>query len=182
MSELSQMPSQITAGTTTKYSKSFSDYPAPAWSMTVHIAGKGKIAVAAVAAGAGFAVTITAVQSAALDSGAYTWVERVTNGTEVYDAATGLVLVKPDPGAASAGDFQTWASRMVERLEALLEGRITSDVAETMQIGGRAVSKIPVEQLWALLQSLRAEVSIQRRGGRIMRSVLVRISGTGFDR
>lgn len=182
MDELTIMPSAFTAGTTVRYTRTLSDYPASTWDLTVYVAGKSKAETDAVADGDDFVVTFAAADTAGLEAGVYTWTERVTDGTDVYDAASGMVLIRPDPEAAVAGDFQSWVSKMAEQLEALLSGRLASDKAEAFQIAGRSVQKIPVSELRQFLAELKADQAIERRGGKIMRDVLVRITGAGFGR
>jgi len=60
-----------------------------------------------------------------------------------------VVTVGADPRQAEDGDLQTHAERTLAVIEAALEGRLTSDI-ESYQIAGRAVSKIPIEQLTRL--------------------------------
>ncbi|MCP4371631.1 MAG: hypothetical protein GY797_26445 [Deltaproteobacteria bacterium] len=49
---------------------------------------------------------------------------------------------------------------MLEAIEAILEGRIVSDV-ESYQIAGRQITKIPVTELLELRKQYKSEISIE---------------------
>lgn len=78
----------------------------------------------------------------------------------VYNAT---VLIGDNPRNAAAGAFQRHAEKTLAVIEAALEGRLTDDI-ESYQIAGRAVSKIPIEQLTALRGQYAALVRQERTG------------------
>lgn len=52
---------------------------------------------------------------------------------------------------------KTHAATMLEKIEAVLEGRVDSDV-ESYQIAGRSITKIPIGELLTLREKYKAEV------------------------
>jgi len=167
MPNLSALPDTITNGTYVAYTKAFADYPANAgWSMALHIAGKSKLSKNAVTSGASFVVTLATSDTDDLEPGQYQWVERVTNGAEVYDAACGQLIVKPNLATAAPGALQTWEEKTLAVVEAALSGSLTSDI-ETYQIHGRSVSRMSRSELLRIRNALKVSIQRQRNGGRI---------------
>src|SRR5512139_1557081 len=94
--ELSALPESFAAGTTVKYRRRLSDYPASAgWTLKLHLAGASVLAKTATADGDDFLVTIEATDTEGdFAAGLYKWVERVSNaGGEVYEVGRGTVTV-----------------------------------------------------------------------------------------
>lgn len=176
------LPSSISAGTTIAYRRSVADYPASAgWTLKLSLAGPSVLTVTAVAAGDAYDVTITAVQTAALLPGTYTWLERVENAgpTLKHDVGRGSVTVLPDVAAATAGSLQSWEERTLTVVELAISGQLTSGMA-SYQIHGRAVSKIPMEDLLKLRNQLKAAIAA-RKTGAISQTILTRFVPPGFD-
>lgn len=174
------MPATISSGTTVTYRRSLPDYPAnQGWQLTVYLAGKSILNVAAVANGPDHDVTLTATQTAALAAGVYTWVERVVKGTEKYDVARAVVTVLADLAAATAGSLQSFEEKTLAVLEAAISGQLT-DRVRSYQIFGRAVEKIPMDELRSLRNEFLAAVQ-QQKTGKVGRTLLGRFTGTGFD-
>lgn len=164
---ITMMPQQFAAGTTVKYSRGFADYtPGDGWTLAVHLAGASIITatVAADVSGSTWNVTLTAAVTGVLKAGVYQWRELVTKSSETYVAASGAVTVLPNIATAVAGDFQTFAERMLAAIEAVLVGRIPADV-ESYQIAGRSLTRIPVMELQELRARYQGEVAAQRKPG-----------------
>lgn len=58
------------------------------------------------------------------------------------------------------------AKTMLDAIEAVLEGRITSDV-EQYSIGGRQITKIPISELSVLRSKYKAEVAREEEADRL---------------
>ncbi len=182
--ELSALPESIAAGTTVKYRKRFSDYPAGAgWTLNLHLAGASVLAKTAVADGDDFVVTLAAEDTAgAFTPGLYKWVERISNvAGEVYEVASGTVTVLPNLAEATEGSEQEWVERAIVALKAHIEGRLPAGM-ESYQIAGRAVSKIPVKEAVALLATFESRLARLRNPDFVTRPVLVSFTPPGFDR
>ncbi len=182
--ELSALPSSFSAGTTVRYRKRLSEYPAGAgWTLTLHLAGASVLARAAAADGDDFIVTIEAADtSGGFTAGLYKWVERVSNaGGEVYEVASGVVTILPDLAEASEGSEQEWLERAIAMLKAHIEGRLPAGM-ESYQIAGRAVSKLPLKEAMALLTTMESRLARLSEPGTVTRPVLVSFTTPGFDR
>ena len=182
--ELSALPESFAAGTTVKYRRRFSDYPAGGgWTLRLHLAGASVLAKTAAADGDDFVLTIAAEDTAgAFAPGLYKWVERVSNvGGEVYEVASGTVTVLPNLAEATEGSEQEWVERAITALKAHIEGRLPAGM-ESYQIAGRAVSKIPVKEAVALLATFESRLARLRNPDFVTRPVLVSFTGPGFDR
>jgi hypothetical protein len=106
-------------------------------------------------------------------------VERVSKAGEVHDVASGVVTVDPDLANVAPGDLQASDEKLLKVLEAAISGQLTDGIA-SYQIAGRMVSKIPLEELVAMRNSLRASVATAQ-SGRASRKVLFRFTPTGYD-
>jgi hypothetical protein len=178
---LTALPEAFAAGTTVKYTRSFSDYPASAgWTAKLHLAGVTVLTVESDADGASFVFTLAATATADLKPGNHLWREIVEKAGEKFIAASGMVRVEPDVEAATAGSLQGWEEAQLAVVEAALAGRLTSDM-ESYQIAGRAIVKIPASELLKLRNQLRAAVNAQSRPGRMGPTVVVEFSGGGFS-
>jgi len=181
--ELSAIPESFAAGTTVKYRKRFSDYPASAgWTLKLHLAGASVLAKTAAADGDDFVVTIAADDTAsAFAPGLYKWVERVSKDGEVYEVASGTVTVLPNLAEATEGSEQEWVERAIAALKAHIEGRLPAGM-ESYQIAGRAVSKMPVKEAVSLLATFESRLARLKNPDFVTRPVLVSFTGPGFDR
>lgn len=171
------MPATISAGTTVKLLRTIGDYPASeGWTYGLHIRGASVLNVTATASGDDYAVTITSTQSATLAPGGYRWVERLTLSGESYDVASGVVEVTRNLATATAGQAQTSAERTLALIEAAIEGRIPQGM-ESYQIGGRAVTKIPILDLEKLRGIYASKVWRQKNPGNAIGRVQVVFGG-----
>lgn len=164
---LEQMPPHFAAGTTVKLRRSHADYPASDWDLTLHLRGASILDVDATPDGDDFLVTIPAADSDGLTPGTYRWAERVSDGTEVYTAATGVVEITLDMATATAGAAQSHAERTLALIEAALEGRIPEGM-ESYQVAGRAVTKIPIAELAKLRGIYAAKVWREKNPGKML--------------
>lgn len=182
--ELSSLPESFAAGTTVRYRRRLSDYPASAgWTLKLHLAGASVLAKTATADGDDFVVTLAAADTAgAFAAGLYKWVERVSNvDGDVYEVASGVVTVLPNLAEASDGSEQEWLERAIVALKAHIEGRLPAGL-ESYQIAGRVVSKMPVKEAVGLLATLESRLARLGNPGFVTRPVLVSFTGPGFDR
>lgn len=174
MELLTKLPTSFTAGTTVKYTRTFSDFPADqGWTLMLYLRGAVVRDYTAVASGASFEVTIPASGgvapaegSSTITPGQYTWEERVTKAGEVYTppGGFGTVTVLANTATAAAGALQSQAEKDLVVVEAKINGRLTADL-EDYEIAGRAVKKIPIKELYRIRDKLRAEIRSSRRKG-----------------
>lgn len=166
---LSALPATFSAGTTLEYTKSFADYPASEWTLTLYLAGVNTLAVEAAADEDAFVVTIAASDTISpFEPGFYKYVERVSKDDEVYEVGHGVVTIKDNLAAATDGSSQEWLERAVVTLRAHVEGRLTAGM-QSYSIAGRAVAKIPVKEAVDLLTAFEARLARLKNPDRVSR-------------
>lgn len=139
-----------------------SDYPASAWTLTYRFKNAaGGFEVVAVADGDYFEATVAAATTAAIAAGVYAWQARVSSGTSYYTVDSGEFKVLPNLFAGSAGtasDQRTHARKVLEAIEAVLEGRATTD-QEEYTIGNRSLKRIAITDLLVFRDRYRMAVA-----------------------
>jgi len=151
-------PSSANAGDTWRWTRTLADYPASAgWALSYTlINAAAKITINATASGDDHAVTVAAATTAGYAAGTYDWRARVTRSGEVYTVGEGRLTVRNAYSAATF-DARSHARKTLDAIEAVIENRASSAVAE-YQIAGRQLKNIPVADLLALRDRYRAEV------------------------
>lgn len=166
---LTAIPSSISAGTTVKYTRTVSDYPAnQGWTLAVVLAGVNWITATVAASGADFAVSILSTDTAKLAPGVYQWTERVTKAGESYDVGSGSVNVTMNLFTAAAGDAQSANEKLLVVVEAAIQKRATADMdAFTISTptGTRMVTRMPLKELLALRNSLKSAIARAQNPG-----------------
>lgn len=180
--DLAALPTQITAGTTVKYTASHGDYPADqGWALTLHLAGASLASVGGVPSGSSFAFTLTAAATATLKAGIHQWSEMATKGGEKYVAASGVVEVLPNIEAALAGEMQSPAEKELALVQAaiaaLLEGKVAS-----YQIAGRAVVYNDLDKLYRRQAALESRIWREKNPGKFGLPVRAAFTGAGAER
>lgn len=151
-------PAIIVAGDTAKWLRSLDDYPASAgWLLSYTlVSGANRYTFAAAASGDDHLVTVAATTTTAWVAGTYSWRAQASKSGEVYTVGTGSLAVQANFSAATDG--RSHARRTLEAVEAVIEGRATSEVASYV-IGGRQLKYTEIPQLLALRDRYRAEVA-----------------------
>lgn len=176
------MPTCFAAGTTLQLLWSHPSYPtSEGWDASLHIAGAKTASVVGEIQGNEYFLEVPESTTAELEAGLYQWAIRVENETGIFEADRGFVTVLGDIADATDGEFQDWAEKTLKVLDQAIAGRLPSGL-DSYQILGRAVSKIPLSELFAIRKQLNATVNAKGPGRKISRSVLVSFTGTGFDR
>lgn len=171
------LPCSIDAGTTVSYTRTFLDYPATSWTLTLYLNGAAvATSKAAVPSGNSFVVTLSATDTAALAAGTYRYVERVTKAGEAYDVARGEVRVLPNLTGAAAGALLSHAEKTLAIINLAIEGRLTADL-ESYSVGGRTVNKIPTAELEKLRGKYEAIVYREHNPGKLSRTVYFHFGG-----
>ncbi len=146
-------PTVVTAGDTISWQKSLPDYPADGgWVLSYALLGSaGKIAINASASGADHLVSISATTSAGYVAGVYAWQSYVTHATSGrVSVGSGSITVNANYAAISAAtDTRSHAKKVLDAIEAIIEGRASSGDQE-LTIDGTRLVKMTVEQLLAL--------------------------------
>ncbi len=162
-------PEKLTAGVTWKWKKTISDYPASEWALTYYLRKDGASATSfsAAADGDSYLVTVAAATTAAYASGIYDFIGWVIKGTEKYEVFNSMIEVLPNPTNTSAYDPRSHARRVMELLEAAMEGRVPNGM-ESFSIGGRSINKIPLSQLRELWEKYKQDVVMEEQAERLV--------------
>jgi hypothetical protein len=168
------MQDTLIAGDTLNYSATAPDYPPSAgWVLRVRFtpraAGVGSgVPHTATATNEGdvYKVQVAATVTATWAAGRYGWASWVERAGERYTLASGQLLVQADPATSAVGaDSRTHAERVLDAVEAVIEGRATAAQSE-LQIGQRALKFIPMAELLAVRDRYRWEVRNQQAAAR----------------
>lgn len=156
-------PARVVAGDTAKWIKSLADYPATdGWALTYRLVNAcGSITFASTASGADHLVNVSAATTANWIAGSYAWRVQAVKAGEVYTVGQGQMVVEPSFDA-QALDARSSSRRMLDAVEATLEGRASSAQQEyeiATSAGKRKLVYVPMAELLALRDRLRAEVA-----------------------
>ena len=160
-------PSEFVSGDSVTWSVTLPLYPAASgWAVTYAARGAGSIDITSTGADDVHTVSITAAATAALVPGAYTLQGYAANaGTGLrVTFYTGRLLVRANVAAAVAGyDGRSHARRVLDAVEAVLEGRAGKEIMESA-VDGLVLKSIPHEKLLLLRQKYLAFVGQETTG------------------
>jgi hypothetical protein len=167
------LPSSFRAGDTVSWTVAHPDYPASAgWSLNVTLAHPtlSKLTLGTTAVGDAFLVSLTAATTAAYAPGQYAYLARVSKGADTYTLDAGSVTIEPDLAAATTYDGRTWAQRMLDAIQAALEGRASSLDLE-LEIQGRRIRHFTPAELITWHSHFQSEVAREQRTDRLRRGL-----------
>ncbi len=173
------VPAIIYAGDTVKWSEpATADYSSTTgWVASFvlrHATGNEHLsAITGVADGAGgWNFTITATQSAQLDTNGHWWQLTVSKDGERYTLGTGKLEVKANiPAAGNTYDGRTQAQIDLDAVRAEMRARITGGSVQEYSIGNRSLKKMPMADLIAMETKLKADVAREARADRLAKGM-----------
>lgn len=165
-------PTAITAGDTIAWTRSLADYPASSgWTLSYALrSATGMIDITASASGADHAVSVAASVSKTWTPGTYAWAAFVTKAAERYEVARGEILVRPNLAQAAPLDDRTHARKVLDAIEAVIEGRASKD-QEEYTIGDRSLKRTPIVELIRLRGVYRGEVRREQQAQAIAKGL-----------
>lgn len=162
-------PQNITAGETLTWTRTLADYsPADGWALNYFYRsrnGVGFDAVAVAAASDDYLVEVPSSATASLAPGTICWQAWVSRGSERYLVGSGETKVAHGfvgGTATTTVDARSTAERILDAIDATLEGRVTKDISQYM-IGNRQLIKISPNDLLALRKHYADLVAKERR-------------------
>lgn len=178
-------PDAFTAGDTVQWLKSLPDYDPADYNLAyAFVSIVGQFAATGVDNGEGeWLVTLAAADTVGILESTYWWTAAVTDiaDTQRFTVGNGQTRVLPDLLASPAArETRPYPQRLLDALEAAIEGRATTDQA-SYSIGGVSVSKLTLEEMLNARDRVRAEVIRDERRDRVARglgnsgNVLVRL-------
>lgn len=181
---LTTMPAAFNAGTTLRYYRTFAGYATgDIASAKLWLAGPGAATHVdgALQVDGTYLFSLTAVQTAALATGRWRWTERLVDSDgSTVDYATGEVDVTPDISTATANSMLTYEEKAITYIEAALLGRYV-DGMESFQLFGRAVARVPHEQLAKELTRLKNIVALRKGMSPFGQPILAKFTGAASD-
>lgn len=129
------------------------------------LAGGAPILVPTVVEGAGRVARLAPAVSAQVPPGVYLWTEVATRPADGarWTALDGRVEVLPDP-ATSGGDARSQAERILDAIDARIEGRASAD-CDAYAIEGRSISRTPLDILMRVRGIYARKVAAERGAG-----------------
>ena len=135
-------PRSARAGDTWRWQISLPDYPADTWTLTYKIHNAAAlVAFSATADGTRHDVNVPATTTANYTAGRYDLLGQVTDGTDVYSVRAGTLEI--EPAITAAADGRSHARKMLDAIEAILEGRANNDQLDTVKtaMGDRSLDR-----------------------------------------
>ena len=170
---LTEEPTEITAGDTVTWKISLSDFLASdSWVLTYALVKTNKlIEITASADGDDHLVEELPTTTADWDPGIYHYQAYVTKGTERYQVGEGTIEVLEDFAASTGYDNRSHAKKVLDAIEALLEGKADQDQL-SYSIGGRSLSRFSWDELISARNTYRSMyVAEERKAGRLSSKV-----------
>lgn len=137
---------------------------APGWSVALYLkeqSGEAALMIEGRQEAEAWQFAASASETETLPAGKYSWavVARQIEAGERATLARGTLAVQPDPLAG--GDTRARPERILDAIEATIEGRATKD-ADAYSIEGRSITRIPIADLLRLRAIYRREVAALR--------------------
>lgn len=143
-------PQQAMAGTTWKWERSFSNFPASTWDLTYYfreVTGKYTFDVGTLNSNDAFRVNASYTITNSYTPGIYSGQGFVTLGTERFLVYENQLQVSANFNLQGVGkDTRSHAQKVLEAIKGLLEGKFVED-ASSYSIAGRSITKLDVQQL-----------------------------------
>jgi hypothetical protein len=182
-------PKSIRAGETWTWEKTLADYPAPTWVLTYTFFSAASVfSVVASASGSAHTVSVSAAASATKIAGRYDWTAQVSTGSgesiQRYRVGLGSTTILPNLAASTSYDGRSHARKVLEAINALIEGAATDGqlaVVQAVTGGNMSISYAPAElrkwqQQYAALVVAEDQAAAIARGDRSGRMIQVRFA------
>ena len=157
-------PKELRAGDTWAWRREdLTDFPAPTWTLTYQLKREGlggNASIVASASGANHAVSVAKAVTAAYASGTWQWQAYADDGTSRYMVDSGTITVLPDFAVAGNLDNRSHVKKTLDAIEAVIEGRATSD-QQQYSIQGRSLTRIPIEELLVFRDKYKREYNLE---------------------
>jgi hypothetical protein len=164
-------PTQARAGDTWTWARTLPDYPAPTWVLTYTVFSAAAVfTITATASGSDHLVYEAPADTDDLIAGRYDWVAHVTDGVDRHQVGGGSLTVLPDLADAASYDGRSHARKMLDAINAILEGRATAGDLDTVRIAtdGRDLQS-DTGALIKLRQQYAAAVAAEDQAARVAR-------------
>lgn len=161
-------PLRVVAGSTYKWRRNLPNFlPADSWVLSYGFSnGEQQDSLTATNYGDGtHLATLTLTATGDWDPGDWEWRAYVTKSGERYDVGRGVFPVEADI-ASEAKDIRSNVKRVLDAINAMLEGKATND-QQSMSIAGRSLSRMSWDELMRARRTYkrlhRDEIAAARR-------------------
>lgn len=165
------IPNKIRAGDSLKKTVVLANYSATTWTLTIKIVNSIKIySFVASPNGDDHEINVTAATTADWVSGKYKYIASISDGTDKYTIETGAFEVLKNLDSGVPTDERAHVEKVLESIEAVLEGKATKDHLE-VSFNGRSITHLSPEQLLSWRDKYRAELRSIERAARVSRGL-----------
>lgn len=150
-------PTAIFAGDSVSWKKALAEYSATdGWALRYDLSGPAAeaIQINSSADGSDHLIEIAAAVTAEWTAGFYAWACRAVKGDERKTLATGTLQVKADPAAGA--DSKPHCKKVLDAIEAVLEGRATHD-QRRYEVAGKSVERMDLDELLKIRRIYKTE-------------------------
>jgi hypothetical protein len=179
---------RLIAGDSLVFATSVPDYlPSAGYTLTYRLvrrdAAGAAITFAAGVSGDLYSVSVTPATTAGWTAGRYTWASYVTKAGERYTVGQGELVIEADPALITAPyDNRSHARKVLDAIEAVLEGRASTD-QQQVSVAGRTLTRMPITELLLLRDRYRAEAASEAASEQIRTTgINPRFIGVRFNR
>ncbi len=149
-------PSQIVAGDSVQWQKTFENYPAGTWTLSyVLVNATNKYTITATASAEDFLVSLATTDTSSWAAGHYAWQAYLTATGQRITIEQGEIDIVTNFSAAASYDTRSQAQITYEAIEAVIAGRATKD-QQMYMIGGRRLQLTPIPDLIVLRDKYKA--------------------------
>lgn len=167
------VPSKIYAGMSLIFTAELLQFKASlGWVLKVIFTGTSEsFSVTATASGDSYVVSVAPDETKDYAAGQYRWkaiVEKTGDTPEKHLVGTGWATILANPVTTEGADMRTHARKMLDAIEATLEGRATKEQTE-ITINGRSLKLLPPSELIAVRNYYRSEVKREEDEEKMLR-------------
>ena len=161
-------PRFFVIGSTLQWRVLDSDYPPSTWSATVvFVSSSDQQSKAGSDYGDGsHLLELTPAESALFEAGMYRFQVNVTDGTDRFTIAQGVIEARPDYAEISGGiDDRSSPARIFDAITAMLERKATHDQS-SLAVGGRSLSRYSWDELVRMRGHFAHQLDDEERAAR----------------
>ena len=156
------IPTSLQVGLTWEWDASFSDYPASTYTLVYTLINSAsKITVTAAADVDDYSVDVAPATTAAYTAGTYAYQATVADGTDTHLVASGSIEITPSFSAATTLDTRSHVKKVLDALEATIEGKATVD-QQLVMVGGRQIMSWSPTEMMRFRDHYRAEYTAEQ--------------------
>lgn len=148
---------QLHANSLVEWSRTIPDYGADTYTARYELRGPSSIDIDCTGSGTTYEVSETAATTADWTPGKYYWNLFVIDGSTRIWIDSGSIEILPDLSSATEYDGRRHCEKVIEAIEAVIEGKASTDQS-SVSVGGRSISRMSFAELIAVRDRYRQEL------------------------